>query len=234
MGTFRNLCKAKMRYKYRRFYKSTQGVTTLAKKVNRIQRIVNRDKPEKKHYEIGAIGGVMNNDPQFVLFPTRQITTGTSDFGSRIGDKITQVNYNFRGDLLFTGVSGVRVRLIAFIYKHNPDQAISTWSTIINLYLTSSVMNGVTAPLAYKDWDNNSSFATLYDKYHILNPVDSTGTAVVRKKVDFNVKIPKAYQEVNYINGGQTPTKNELFICAISSSDSAVTCDYNSRYTYYG
>lgn len=204
---------------------------TLAKKVATLTKKVNILKPELKHYDATALATTINNNPTFAILPTRQIVNGTSDFGQRVGDKILQKQFKFRGDMyLAFGSPGQRVRFIAFIYKRNPDQVVSPFATVINLYLASATMDTVAAPLAFLEWDNNKSFMTLYDKTHIINGDDAALSKL--KSVDFTVNIPKSCQQVAFSASTAAPTQNELYVCAISSSDTVTSINYNYRYTY--
>jgi len=212
--------------------KRTTKNNTLAKKVAKLEKTVRFRAPETKHVDDNANGAVIDNNPSWFISPARAISLGEADFSERIGDKVTLKHLQFRGNFYkVVSVSNVptRVRLIAFIYKKNPDQVVSTWSTIVNLYLTSGGMNSLQAPMTFKEWDNHGSFKTLYDKTYIINH-DTAADKMV--KCDFGITIPKAYSKVSFNVSSQAPTENELFVCAIQSADTGLLLDFQYRLTY--
>jgi len=212
--------------------KKTTKKPTLKRQVAIINKLVKQQKPELKHYDVGSTGVSIDNNPTFALTPCRNISNGTTDFGTRVGDKILQKAFKVKAQLFLAAAStvGERVRVFAFIYKKNPDQVVSTWATVVNLYLSSTTMNTSTAPFAFLDWDNHSSFKTLYDKTHTLNVQDSTAAYV--KNIDFTIKIPSRYQKVSYVASSAAPSDNELYVGVVSTTDTLVTMAYNTRYYY--
>lgn len=189
--------------------------------------------PETKHIDSTVSGVGVDNNPTFNIRPYANIGQGVGDFGERIGDKIKVRFFNLRMQFYKTAsvdATPRRIRVGAFIYKRNPDQAIFAFSTIINLYLSSTSMNSFNAPLAFRDWDNHASFHTLHDKLYTLNH-----NADVDKMlpVDFTIKFPAAYQTVQFSNNGTgTVVQNELFVFAIQTGDTGLTADYQWRITY--
>lgn len=207
-----------------------KSFTPLAKKVSKLTKIVMAQKPELK-YSWNYSNPTINNAPTAGIFPYRSITVGTGDLNNRIGDNISVKKFTMRGWLdLPAGSNGQIVRFIAFIYKRNPDAITTAFPTIINLYLESTTMNTVYSPLAYTDWDNHSGFATLADKRVVINP--TTSDKGTKMNFDMTLSIPKAYQEVEYSNGGVYPTSNELIIAFIGDNDDIVSYTHSYRFTY--
>lgn len=205
---------------------------TLKKKVDKLSKIVATNSPEVKHLDVAAAGVTVDNNPTFFLAPYRNIIQGDSDFSQRIGDKLVAKKFNLRGTLYKTYVSNsfpTQVRVFAFIYKHNPDNITTAWSTIVNLYLTSATMNSTLATMAYGDWDNHASFKTLYDKTFVINH-EFAGDKM--KEVEFTINIPKKYQRVDYATDGSGVLRNELFIGMIQTADLGLFMDYQYRLQY--
>lgn len=216
--------------KKRKYVKKPKN--TLTKKVNKIAKVVKALNPEIKYYDVASASNVIDNNPTFVITPYRQIAVGTADFANRIGDKINSIAINLRSTWLLNGLYPYRVRMFCFIYKHNPDSVALNWSTIINLYLSSTYMNSVSAVLAERDYDNRKSFVTLFDEHRILNPTDTNASSTKKIIWDKYIKIPKKYQTVQYFNGGSNVAQNELFIGAIAENDTTVYMDYHYRWLY--
>lgn len=205
---------------------------TLKKEVKYIKRTLRRIQPETKHYDVNESSAVVDNNPTFGLLPYRGITLGTSDFANRIGDEIRVKFFQFRCTLYKvsgTTTTPARVRVGAFIYKRNPDTIGLAFSTIINLYLVSGTMNGGNAPMAFRDWDNASSFHTLHDKSYIFNLNDVIDKQMM---VDFTVRLPDKYATVQYHSAGSLPAKNELIVYMIQSQDVGMLADYQYRMSY--
>lgn len=218
---------AKKYFKRRRFHRKK---TTLAKKVAKLSKLVKISKPEIKHFDLSATVGPLTNNPTIYVSPLSNIVQGSGDFQNRIGDKINVKSLRFRTCLSLAAgaVGGQRVRVLAFLFRRNPDAITTTFSTVINLYLSSTTMNTTLAPMAWIDWDNKGSFKTLMDKSVILNNVDAT---IARKyKMDFNV--PLKGTKVDYVNNGSTMSKNEIYVCWISENDTGVDLQYQYRVEY--
>lgn len=203
---------------------------TLTSKVAKLAKMVKAVKPELK-YAWNYASTAITNDPTAGIFPHRSITQGLTDVGNRVGDDIKSKRFICNGALQLPSLSNGQVfRAIAFVFKKNPDAITTSFATIINLYLESTTMNTSYAPYAFMDWDNHSTFATLYDKTVVINPSDSAYTTL--KKFNFSFSIPKKYENTVYANGGVYPSENELVIAFISSGDSVVTYNYTWRLSY--
>lgn len=221
-----NLAKVKAGVK-RNTRKRKQTLTT---KVNKLAKVIKRNKPEVK-YSTDYASVLLDNNPTGSLFPYRLISQGILDINNRIGDNIYVRNIKIQGNLFMAAnASPSIVRTIAFVYKKSPDVVITSFATLINLYLNSTTMNTNQSVNAFRDWDNTSSFATLYDRKQLLAPADSSVS--MTKPYNFSFKIPEAYRNVKYYNGGVYPTQNELIIAFITDTDSIVTYIYTYQMTY--
>lgn len=213
----------------RKYYRRKRA--TLAAKVKKIQKVLSKRKPELKYAYASAIDTTVNNNPSNFLIPYRNVNTGINDFQQRIGDKIVARNVNVKGFItLPAGGNGSIFRCVAFIYKKNPDAITVTPATVWNLYMESVTMNTVNAVNAFNDWDNKRSFHLVYDKSIVLNPNVSTLATI--SKFNFNIKIPKSYQKVDYNAGTAFPSSNELIIGFISNTDDVLLYTYQWRFTY--
>lgn len=215
----------------KKFYKrKTTKKPTLKRQVAIIKKLVQAAKPELK-YSWNYNNVTIDNLPTSFVFPYRTISQGTTDLGNRIGDDIMVKKCKFTGWLDLPAGSNAQIfRFIAFIFKKNPDGVTSSFSTIINLYLESTNMNTVQAPNAFMDWDNHSSFVTLYDKKVAINP--STSDKGTKRVFDVSLSIPAKYQHVAYANGGTTPAENELVIAFLSDNDNIVYYTYTFKVSY--
>lgn len=214
----------------RKYQRKRKTKKTLAKKVATIQKTLRIRKPEAKYYDVASTSNVIDNLPSYSITPYRQITQGTLDFANRIGDKVRVSSLHLKNTFLLTGVYPTRVRLFAFIYKQNPDSINSTWSTVVNLYLSSTYMNSVSAVSAFKDYDNRGSFVTIYDKTRMIQP---NGENINAGMVwDTILKIPKNHQEITFYAGTSAVTKNELFIGYLQDYDTNLTVNTHYRYTW--
>lgn len=207
-----------------------QKKETLAKKVSKIEKQLVARKPEVK-YSWNYSSPTINNGPTAGIFPYRSIAVGTSDLNGRIGDKIHVQSFKCKGYLkLPAAYASSSFRCIAFVYKHNPDAITTSFATIINLYLESTLMNTNQAINSWVDHDNKDSFATLYDKTIAVNQYSASTDKVV--PYNFSVKIPKKYQGVDYSNGGAYPSENELIIAFLSDTDDLLLYYLNYMVTY--
>lgn len=208
---------------------------TLAKKVAKIQKVMALYKPEQK-YNWNYATTTFDNNPTGVIWLYQGVSQGLSDFANRIGDTIRVSKVRVKGYLTLPSTyQSTVVRIIAVIIKHNPDAYDTTaFSTIVNFYKESNRMNTNQAVNAFNDKDNASNFATLYDKVVTINTNSTAvGAGDVKKVHNFTVKIPKKYQEVQYVGGGSTTfSRNELMIFGITDTDSLVAY-YNQFYTHY-
>jgi len=204
--------------------RSKKGKVTLkklAKKVNRLTSGI-----ETKHYRTTGLGALPTNNPTLAILPYENISQGDDDYGTRIGDKLTSSFVKFKSTWsLGAGFASTTARIVAFIYKDIPDglgapAAITVW----NLYSESTYANGVNIVNANKDYDNRKAFVTLYDKKVDFNVNDAT--MPVRKSWDFNLVIPKRYQQVQYINASLVRTRNDLYIFLIAENDTGFSVNY--------
>jgi len=221
-----------MPFKKRVYRKRTTRKPTLARQVAVIKKTLRLRKPEVKHYGVASLANVVDNDPSLFFSPLRSIIQGDADYGERVGDKLRLKNFNLRTSWLCTGVDPRRCRMIIFSYKNNPDGVISSWSTIINLYLSSAYANTQSMVTAYKDWDNNSTYHTLYDKTRLIQPQTFDVASKTEILWDVNIKLPMSCQEVHYGNNGVDITHNEFFVAFIQEYDNNLTVNYQYRLTY--
>lgn len=214
------------RKRTRKFTKRKSTVKTLASKVNKLLSSV-----EHKYFETGAETIAPDNLPTVNYRPYANIVLGTTDRANRIGDKINVSSFQWKS--VFTvGAASVPpvVRIVAFIYKNNPDGIAASFSTIINLYLDSSYMNSELAVLAPRDYDNRNSFVTLYDqKRTITHNTESLGGV---HQWDLNLRIPKKYQNVQYVNGSAAVVRNELIIAVIQEQDTGLSFNYAYKFFF--
>lgn len=203
---------------------------TLTKKVNKLIKVMKVNAPETKYaWDYGTKS--IDNNPTACIFPYRLVSIGTTDVANRIGDEINIKHFNMKGFFSLPATyAGSIVRVVAFIYKSNPDAAITSIATIINLYLESTTMNTNQAVNAFLDWDNHTSFATLYDKKFAIN--QQANNIQTQRPFDLSLKIPSKYRRVEYSNGGIYPCSNELVIAFLSDSDSLVAYYEAHRITY--
>lgn len=215
-------------YRKRRNYKRKEP---LAKKVAKIQKQLVARKPETK-YSWNYGSPTINNGPTAGIFPYRSIAVGTSDLNGRIGDKIHVNSFKCKGYLKLPATyASSAFRCIAFVYKHNPDAITTSFATIINLFLESTLMNTNQAINSYLDHDNKSSFAVLYDKFFPVNAIAPTVCDKIQP-YNFTVRLPKKYRDVEFSNGGVYPAKNELVILFMSDTDDLLLYYHNYMLTY--
>lgn len=207
--------------------------TKLEKKVRAIEKRLPAMMPEVKHYD--TYGSILPDYTGTVcLSPLRSVVQGDTD-GTRTGDKIYLRSMTLRStwNLQTTAYGERRCRMIAFIYKKNPDTITTSYATIINLYL-QSILTSSQAPIARQDWDNHGSFKTLYDKSRLISPPDPTQEG--KLIWDVSLKIPRKYRKIAYSVGSGNITENELIWCFIqegaSAAGSYIVMDYNHRLTY--
>lgn len=209
---------------------------TLAKKVAKIARVVKAQKPEVKYVESTGTGKLITNDYDSTLQPCQNIAIGSTDYGTRIGDKIRIQSLNYKFQIhLASGAPSRPCRIIVFQYKNNPDAVLTTPVTITNLLMESAYANSTRAVLATYDWDNKSSFRVLYDKTRMLEtqPLNTnTGAQVNEYLWSVYVPLKNVNREVSYYQGTSFPTKNEIFVLMITDIDGNMSCDYLGRMTY--
>lgn len=213
--------------KKRRSFKSRKPtVKKLAKKVNRLYRAI-----EHKYHEISGIGALPTNDPTLAIRPYGTIFQGDSDVSERIGDVITvkQVRFQMSWELL-TGFSGRKFRVVAMVYKNNPDAITTATSTIWNLCMESAQANSVNAVNCFRDHDNMKSFAVIKDFSFTINPTDTL--AGTTKNVNFVVNIPQRYQQIQYVANGTTISRNELLVYLVAETDGVSSINYVCRFNY--
>jgi len=213
-------------YRKRRY---TTKKPTLARQVAVIKKTLRARKPELKFYGVSSLSNAVDNNPTLIISPYRSITNGDGDFGQRVGDVLRVGSFHWRSSWLLTGSTPRKVRMIAFIYKRNPDAVVSNFSTIINLYMNSATVDSEAVVSTFPDWDNRRSFVTIYDKTRVINPIVDAGSMI---QWDTTFKIPQAYRQVQYVNDGSDISANELIIAMIQQYDTNCTVNYQYRYTY--
>lgn len=209
-----------------------KGVMTLNKKVDKLAKVVNAQKPETKIFR--SLGAPYIYQSGSLIRPLTTNTQGVTDVNNRIGDKIRLVNFNMRFYVeIPTTVAFGNVRFILFQYKHNPDAVVSTDSTIINLLMDSSTNNTTYFPQAYYDKDNRSSFRVLKDTGAVMINHSDTSTATARNFV-INYSFKPSNAIVEFVQNGSTVSKNELMLLCISnfaSSSVQIVYQYQLSYT---
>lgn len=214
-------------YRKRRAYRKKKA--TLATKVAKLTKMVKVAKPELKYY-YNQVSTTFNNGPTTGIFPYRSLVQGLTD-STRIGDDVRMKKFQYRSYCyLPAGGNGSVCRIVAFVFKRNPDAVTTAFSTTINLALDSAFMNTINAVNNFNDWDNHSSFAILYDKTFVINP--STSDKATVRKHDFSITLPDKYAPVTYSQGGSNPTQNELVIAYISSNDDVIYLEGQWRIQY--
>lgn len=209
----------------RKSYKRKSTLKKLTRKVNKLYRGI-----ETKHYNISGLGALPDNNPTLAIRPYPSITQGLTDFGSRIGDKITVKYMKFKSTWEFGSAFGKIGRIVAFIMKDNSDGIASSWSTVWNLYSESAYANSVNIVNAGVDYDNKKNFVTLYDEKRAFNPQQDT---LAQSYIwDFTIKIPAKCQNVQYIGASTTVVRNELFIALIQDTDSGMSINYVTEFYY--
>jgi len=192
------------------------AVKKLTEKVNKLYRSV-----EQKYWEISGLGALPTNDPSLAVRPYGTITQGDGDYGERVGDVLSVSSVNFHTTWnLAAGVAGRKCRIVAFVYKHNPDAVITPTATIWNLCMDSAQANSINVVNSFKDHDNNKSFSIVYDKSFVMNASDSA--VITSKSINFTVRIPKKYQQVQYVAAGTTiirkkTSKNLLIFVSLNA-----------------
>lgn len=214
---------AKRAFKGKR--KST--IKKLVKKVNKLYKGI-----ETKHYNISGLGALPDNNPTLAIRPYPNITQGLTDYGSRIGDKITVKYVRFKSQWeLGAGYTGRAGRIVAVIYKENPDAlGGSTVNQVWNFVMDSAYANSVNVVNSGKDYDNRGNFTIVYDQKRSFNP--DVATLSKTFQWDVNIKIPLRHQQVQYIGGGTTVVKNELFIFLLQDTDTGLSINYVSEFYY--
>lgn len=216
---------------HRRKYKKRNG---LAKKVKTIQKTLALRRPETKYFEAYATNGSVSYDFSNLTSPYRSITQGMTDLKNRIGDKLT-INgpIHFKGTFTTPAAVGtILVRMIAFVYKQNPDSVLTSFATIGNLYMESFHDASPQAPYSFRDYDNKSSFVTIYDRSKLITCQSSLVTG--RTKWNATFKIPKKCRQIEYQAATANLSRNELYIMFLSEVDTAsgVLVTYQLRGSY--
>lgn len=220
----------------RKFLKRKFKRGNKAKSVKKIAykalRLATKNKPELKYAQPTTTISATVNYGGAILAPYRYIAQGTGDANTRIGDKIRATGLQMRMSFFFPAtLSNTVYRVVAFIYKHNPDNVIVNTNTILNMYMDSLYHNTSQAPLFLRDFDNRFAFKTLYDRTFSYSK--DTTTVPANKPHQLRLKIPAKYAQINYFQGGTQPNRNELFILLINDkSASDLFCDWNFRLTY--
>lgn len=211
----------------KRTFKRKPLIKKLAKRVAKLYKNV-----ETKHWRVDGLGALPDNNPTLAIRPYPGITQGVTDYGSRIGDKITVKYLKFQSVWELGANQNSRVgRIIIFSMKHNSDGVAVAWSTIWNLYMESAYANGVNIVNGNRDWDNRKNFVTHYDQKRVFNrlgPSDTTQDHIW----DVNVKIPSSCQTVQYLATSTTVTKNELFIALVADTDTGLSINYVTEFYY--
>lgn len=211
----------------------------LANKVKKLQKVVNRMKPETKHYDIpGGISIPINNNVGATgtsnIMPLVPITQGMSDYGERIGDQIRLKRLYINGAfVLNSGLSYSPVRVTIFYDKYNPDAAVAP-VTVQNEYFQSAVDNTGYMPYALRDWDNSASFHTIYDKTFMLKPTTAVGSPADESGSArlFRLSLPLKGKLVQYFNNGTGVCRNQLYVVFTTIADANVTFTGVWRITY--
>lgn len=204
----------------RRYYRKKRQ--TLAKKVDKLSKIVRSRKPELK-YVLSAAGFTANNDYSAMIDLYPQITQSLLDSGGRIGDKITMKSVRLRLRMQASYDNGDRAfRIIAFIYKNNPDAIVTNFATIGNLLMNSAFANSAEAIMSPYDYDNFKNFKILFDKVYKVptsnSALLSSGVGTI-KWYDWKFRIPRQYQQVQFQAGGNTVSRNQLLFLVIGDTD---------------
>lgn len=210
----------------KRTYKKKGAVKKLTEKVNKLYRSV-----ENKYWEVSGIGALPTNDPGLAVRPYGTITQGDADIGERVGDKIAVSKVHFHTTWnLAAGAAGRKCRIVAMIFKNNPDAITTSGATIWNLCMESAQANSLNVVNGFRDHDNMKAFSVIMDKPFVLNAGDSA--VVTSKSVNFTLSIPKRYQQIQYVSAGTTISRNELLVWFVQEADTAVDINYVCRFDY--
>jgi len=210
----------------RRRGKKKSVIKKLTEKVNRITRSI-----EPKYWEISGIGALPTNDPSLAVRPYGTISQGDADVGERIGDvlSVSKVHFHTTWNLA-AAAAGRKCRIVAMIFKHNPDAVTTATSTIWNLCMESAQANSINVVNGFRDHDNMSGFSVIMDKAFVLNASDSA--VITSKSINFTLNIPKKYRQVHYVNNGTLISRNELLVYFVQEADTAVDINYVCRFDY--
>lgn len=222
----------------RRFKKRTyKRKQTLTKKVDMLSKYIRRTAPEIKWSQTRAAATAFTGWSGFIVSPLSNITLGSSDFDNRIGDSIRLRNIKFGMQLdPNSSVTTTNFRVIVCQFKNNPDAVIGIASQI-NLILHSASVGTINAVNAPYDKDNRDSYRVLKDFIVRCDPVPGPGNSAsmgsANKLVQFNIPFKASNNVVDYIAGGSTISKNELFIIVLSQLGvtNYVSYDIVSYYT---
>lgn len=197
---------------------------------------------ELKHADMVITPGSLINDFSLVantegqFSPYKLITQGITDFGNRIGDKITAkyVDFNVVFDLL-ANVHRAAVRVLVVVQKHTiPSSEFDNPIDVGPLYQLAAFSNNQRFLNAPRVWDNKSAFVTLYDK--ILFPSRATGSeASTQEPVLYfrkRIKIPSSCQQVIFHNNQNTINKNQLWIFCLTAQDNEMEVTGSMRVAY--
>lgn len=214
------------KYGRKRKSKKKGVIKKLTEKVNRITKGI-----EQKYWEISGLGALPTNDPSLAVRPYGTIVQGDADLGERIGDMLYVSTVHFHTTWNLAAASaGRKCRIVAMIYKQNPDAVVTPTATIWNLCMESAQANSINVVNGFRDHDNMNAFSVIMDKAFVLNASDSA--VITSKSVNFSLSIPKKYRDVHYVSNGTTISRNELLVFFVQEADTAVDINYVCRFNY--
>lgn len=192
---------------------------TLKEKVEKLSKIVLRNKPEVKYALMQLVGQNFNYSPTatYVSQPLTLISQGITDYVSRIGDTIFLKNINFKGCIKSYGSPGVTIRVVAVLIPKNIEGLITN-TNVGNAVMDSDFSSTVNAVNAPSDNDNSYAARIIMDRRLVINPIGIGNAATsftVARLFNFNLKINK---QVEYFHGGVYPVKNDIFIFWMSDA----------------
>jgi len=202
---------------------------TLTRQVALIKKTLTARKPELKHFDTVTSGAIPSTSG-ILYTPFASIQQGLEDYGKRIGDLVRANMLSVRATFESPpDTEPVQLRMIVFTYKRNPDAVVTNTNTIINLYLSSTTHATAQFVRAWRDWDNQKSFVTHYDKTFVLKSDSADNGGMLVKAL--NLKIPESVSQIQYVNNGSLISANELFLLFIADS-SLSTVDFQTRISY--
>lgn len=176
-------------------------------------------RPEMKYTELAVNNSSYANTlgtGSFICWPA--IAQGTADFNSRIGDRITAWRLQSRWTLAVAPAVGVvKVRIIYFVYKENPDVVTPSPATVCNFYMNSTydatpnIVNGT------RDYDNRRDFTTLYDQSFVITQQFAAQTPL--KSVVVNLDLKK--MKVQFSAATASIISNSLYCIIVSDSSTS-------------
>lgn len=207
----------------RRFYRRKK--VSLSAKVNKIAKTLKRQKPELKYTDVASSTQQFNYDPtvNYVWALLGNITQGTADVNSRVGDTIFVKSLTLSCTLYNSTYTPFNGRIIILRVRQNSENLITT-TNLGNQFLESAYTGAAACVNAPYDNDNRNNFVVLMDHSFNINPssnVNGVNTSMIQArhfKRTFRVN-----QRVEFFQGAAATTKNGLYALWLSDTTASAS-----------